>query len=91
MSKFLDDLANNTPNSSQFELNSKQYCIYTRDFDCAPGFIRDLSLIGVLIEPHANRTRFWLDTLEPTHYLFYLKYADVLHSIDHEQDHAQGL
>ena len=57
-------------------------CIYTRDFGSAHGFIRALSDIGVLVEPHANRTRFWLNPEDPEHLLFYIRYSSVIHRVD---------
>jgi len=75
----------------QRRITIEHYCIYTRDFDRAPGFVRALSDIGVLIEPHLNRTRFWLDPHNKSHRQFYLQYVDVLHCITGETDHAQGV
>jgi len=60
---------------------AEEYCIYTRDFDQAQGFITALSNMGISIEPHANRTRFWLDSNQKEHYLFYLRYSHVLHRV----------
>jgi hypothetical protein len=75
----------------QRRIQIEHYCIYTRDFDRARGFIRALSDIGVLIEPHANRTRFWLDPHNKSHRQFYLQYVDVLHRITDETDHTRGV
>ena len=65
------------------------YCIYTRDLTTE--FAQDVELHGILFETHLNRSRLWLSESDPVHVLFYLKWSTVLHSVDHEQDHALGI
>lgn len=62
----------------------KHYCIYTTQL--TGSVLADLRLYGAAsIEPHLNRTRFWLDVDSvPAHALVYIKYSNVLHDISHE-------
>jgi hypothetical protein len=64
----------------------KHYCIYTRDFEHAPHFISQLSTMGVRVEPHLNRTRFWLDPQRKDHVGFLLKYSHIVHTVDDAPD-----
>lgn len=64
----------------------KHYCIYTRDFAHAPHFISQLSTMGVRVEPHLNRTRFWLDPKRKDHAVFLLRYSHLVHTVDEDDD-----
>lgn len=63
------------------------YCVYTRDI--TPEFVRDLESSNIQFELHLNRVRLWLSD-EPLHLVFGLKWSEILHNIDHEQDHVLG-
>lgn len=69
----------------------KQYCIYTRDFAQCKGVFRDLQQYHIPYEPHINRTRFWLDSTNKEHHVFYLQYRNYMVCVDHEHNHATGV
>ena len=66
---------------------SNHYCVYTRDI--TPELAEDLTAYNVPFELHLNRARLWLSE-DSLHLVFYLKWSEILHNIDHEQDHALG-
>jgi len=56
-----------------------QYCIYSRDLTVQ--HLTDLKQLQVQINPHANRTRFWLDLDQAQHSLFLIKYSELVYAV----------
>jgi len=69
----------------------QQYCVYTRDFSHTQGLFTVLDHFDISIEPHINRTRFWLDLEDANHMYVYMRYSSYIHCIAHETDHALGI
>jgi hypothetical protein len=66
------------------------YCVYTHD----PRFLDvlvQLRSLEITLEPHINRTRFYLNPETVEHFTLLLAYSDSIHCIDHESDHAIGI
>lgn len=57
----------------------EEYCIYTRDL--TPEHIQGLRNMGVLLDIHANRTRFKLDSTVREHYMFYFAHSDIVYRV----------
>jgi len=57
----------------------KEYCVHTENI--RPALIRDLRSLYIPMDIHLARTRFSLDFSKPRHYLFYLKYCELIHPV----------
>ena len=55
----------------------RQYSLYYDDPSLAVRVLRWIDLRGIAHQIHANRCRFWLDTLSPENTEFALRWSDV--------------
>ena len=67
----------------------KQFCVYTRNprfVDVAKWLIDN----KIKFEPHANRTRFWIDNNSPEMVMFMLAYREDCEPVNEDQNYTLG-